>query len=90
MDPDLEKIIETADLEWISFGPDDSYVFKTADGAIRWNNVNQRIENLVYGRAQQHVTLDFANLGYNNAYFLLFSDGKFYYDGVSDKLARLL
>jgi hypothetical protein len=70
-------------IEFFSFGDNGSYVFG-GGGQVFWRNVPSRMNQLIRTRNQSNI--DWAAIGDDGAWFLLYSDGCCYWDGFSDNL----
>ena len=65
-----------------TIGPDSSYIVLSEAG-ISWNRVPSRANQLIETR--NNSSLVWASLGINGTYFLMYSDGKTYWDSNNNK-----
>eukprot|EP01084_Bolivina_argentea_P249186 417040_1 len=77
------------DMLFASLGPNNSYIIGTNKSRIFWRNIPDRAEELINSRRQYSVI--WAALGAANAWFLKFSDGKYYWGGdINNNLSKIL
>mmetsp|Transcript_43133 Transcript_43133/g.100549 ORF Transcript_43133/g.100549 Transcript_43133/m.100549 type:complete len:368 (-) Transcript_43133:281-1384(-) len=83
----LNKLNDGETVSCLSLGPSGSYIV-IGSAFCTWKGIPERAAQLIKTRST--ASLQWAALGFNEAYFLLFSDGKYYWANVHPALDALL
>merc|ERR1712154_456160 len=79
VDQEMGELLKEVGINWVSYGPGDSYILEDAEGGLHWYELPDRAVQLLKTRSQYELA--WASLGTGGSYFLLFRDGAFYWGG---------
>eukprot|EP00435_Cladocopium_sp_Y103_P066453 s647_g28.t1 len=83
----MEVMDDAGTISCLSLGPQGSY-FVMGEQRLHWSGIPKRAEELI--KTRKCAAVEWVALGTNGSYFLLFSDGVYYWDDLHPTLIELL
>lgn len=87
--PKLGKLIKREGVEWIKFGSDDSYIFKSDEGQLHWYNLPDELDRRLKSSRPSDELVS-VGLGSNRSYVAIFPTDFIWHGCVPDTLVQIL